>query len=103
MDSSFGSHRLPVDPPLELDGKPAALAAWRHLVGPNHALRELDYDIALDYCIMAEELQELEQMKAFCPPNSDQFWALDLRIDEKREFRHKLWLEMHPDAPGDAR
>lgn len=60
-DYSFGSPRLPTDPPLELDDMPAAQEAWIKLAGSNPAVRELDYDLVLMYALECEFLARFER------------------------------------------
>lgn len=98
--NTFGSPRLPTDPPLELSGMPAAQAAWIWLVTSNPALRDLDADLVREFCKLVEELGELQRMIKASDPESDIYLRLSDRLAGKKEFMRTLYRDMFPGDPG---
>lgn len=59
---------LPVDEPSRLAGHPMAAKAWRRMVRLFNELQgeivtRLDTDLLIDYCILIEQVGELDQMR----------------------------------------
>lgn len=100
--NTLGSPKLPADPPLELDGMPAAQKVWIELVTFNPALRDLDFYHVLDYCIAAQQLARLDRAKKTLGPDGRGYDQLLDRMDVWREFMWELYRDMWPgDQQGD--
>jgi hypothetical protein len=60
----FGAHKLPADPPSELDDMPYAQATWIKVVIANPGLSDSDLDSVLEFSRKVEELSQLEHMRS---------------------------------------
>lgn len=62
------SRRLPVQAPAQLAAHPTAAAAWRRLMRvygelDGEIVTRLDQDLLIDYCLLVEQLTELDRMR----------------------------------------
>lgn len=62
------AQKLPKDPVSLFEGHPVALATWRRLMREFDQLEavivtRLDMDMLVDYCILSEQITELDQMR----------------------------------------
>jgi phage terminase small subunit len=69
-------HALRVSPPARLKRHPTAAEVWRRLMRMYNELEAeivtgLDQDILIDYCILAEQVGELDQMRKAAFENWD--------------------------------
>ena len=99
LDSSFGSPRMPTDPPLELDGMPFAQEMWIKTVAENSAIRDLDYDLLLDYCKTYEEIEQLKADRALQEEGSVIYNGLSRMIESRSVLFAKQRRLLYPDEP----
>lgn len=85
---------LPKTPPARLKGHPAAAAAWRQLMRTYGELQaeivtRLDLDLLVDYCLLMEQIAELDQMR-------------DAAFTVWREMT-ELWKQLPKEIPFDEK
>lgn len=119
------SRVLPANPPATLRGRKEAEAVWRRLMRvygelEGEIVTRLDIDLLVDYCLLAEQVSELDAMRKTAVQVFDQLnefrkqqaaegklvesimagskiqdafesiLKLDGRVDRKRDLMHKL-------------
>lgn len=127
---------LPVDAPARLAGHEIASATWRRMMRQYNELEaqivtRLDQDLLIDYCILMEQLAEMDEMRQSCmeiwkllekrrveiqaedPEKAidlavsalhafDDIAKLDSRVDRKRTLLHKWRQSMYIDPRARA-
>jgi len=92
---------LPVEAPARLDGHPIARATWRRMMRRWSELEavivtSLDWDMLIDYCILMEQVVELDKMRR----SAYQVWekldeALEKLSEETpAEDQVKMWMKV---------
>jgi phage terminase small subunit len=100
-DAMRPQRALPMNPPARLDGFKVAQSVWRRMMKRYSELEaeivtSLDLDMLLDYCILLEQVVELDKMRK----SAYQVWEkldeamenLDEETPAKEQF--KLWLQV---------
>lgn len=91
---------LPLDPPTRMCGHPVAEKTWRRLVRLLNSLEgeiatRLDVDMLIDYCILVEQVGELDQMRKA----SYQTWlAAGVAADRAKTRAEKAQAEAEREA-----
>lgn len=88
------ANALPKSPPARLKDHPAAAAAWRQLMRTYGELQaeivtRLDLDLLVDYCLLMEQIAELDQMR-------------DAAFTVWREMT-ELWKQLPKEIPFDEK
>lgn len=102
FDDPLGSHRLPTDPPTDLDGRQIAQKIWIRLVSSIPALRVLDFQAVVDYCILAEQLAEVQEMLKTSKPHGLLNKRLRRRVKAKTSLMVKIYHSFYPGTPPEG-
>ena len=100
-DAMRPQRTLPMNPPARLDGLKVAQSVWRRMMKRYSELEaeivtSLDLDMLLDYCILSEQVVELDKMRR----SAYQVWEkLDTALEEisdetPAEDQVKMWMKV---------